>query len=106
VGQLLAEAIVLASACAALGMLVVAWGWKRGSDLFWTLQGGLQFRPFWWNDNLSRETVLYVFGATVVAAVLIGVLPALKVTGRGLADGCGRRLRAAPRSASAACGRP
>ena len=43
--------------------------------------GGEQL-PFWWDFRLSSAAVVYVAGLTVLAAVIVGVVPALKATGR------------------------
>jgi putative ABC transport system permease protein len=83
--QLFAEALVLALVSAALGLLVVTTSMKWGMDLFWAVQGGVDLRPFWWNDTVSATTVLYVMALAVAAAVIAGVIPALKITGRGMA---------------------
>ena len=37
--------------------------------------------PFWINPGLKFTTVIYAAGLTVAGAALLGVLPALKVTG-------------------------
>jgi hypothetical protein len=44
---------------------------------------------FWFNDSLTLSTVIYGVGLTILVAVIIGVLPALKITGQTL----GTRLR-------------
>ena len=36
---------------------------------------------FWWNDPLAPETLVYAALLAVVAALIIGVMPALKATG-------------------------
>ena len=77
IGQLFVEALVLASVSAAIGLLAVdralAWGIEsvnRGS-------GGA---PFWMAPGLDLSTVLYAGGLAVVSAVMLSVLPALRVT--------------------------
>lgn len=77
IGQLFMEALVLASVSAAIGLLAVdralAWGIEsvnRGS-------GGA---PFWMAPGLDPSTVLYAGGLAVVSAVMLSVLPALRVT--------------------------
>jgi putative ABC transport system permease protein len=40
--------------------------------------------PFWMVDSLTPTTVIYAAALTVLSAAIISVLPALKVTGRGL----------------------
>ena len=58
-----------------------------------------QGRPimFWWNDDLSLVTFVYAAVLAVVAALIVGVTPALKATGRRVQD----RLRHASGASSA-----
>ena len=80
--QLFAEALVLGGVAAVVGLGAAAvtlrvWGMTY-------LEIGLgSTLPFWFDADLSPLTVLYALGLTVFAAVLVGVLPALKVT-RGI----------------------
>jgi hypothetical protein len=39
--------------------------------------------PFWVSTDLSASTVLYAGALTIVSAAIIGIFPALKITGRG-----------------------
>src|SRR4030095_15412874 len=39
--------------------------------------------PFWVCNTLTPTTVVYAGALTILSAVIIGVLPALNVTGRG-----------------------
>lgn len=85
VTQLLAEALVLGGVGAIIGLAAT------GHGLGWAmlvLEGNLGRLPFWIHDDVSGTTLLYAGGLTVFAAVIAGVLPALRVT-RGL----GSRLR-------------
>ena len=89
VAQLFAEALVLTAVAAGLGTglakLALRWGVRSiGSDVL----------PFWVTDNLSLTTMLYAGLLTVVAAVIVGVLPALRVTRLNVQDGL-RREQAA-----------
>ena len=52
---------------------------------------------FWWNDDLSLTTFIYAAVLAVVAALIVGVTPALKATGRRVQD----RLRHASGASSA-----
>ncbi|HEU4455548.1 MAG TPA: ABC transporter permease [Longimicrobium sp.] len=88
VTQLFAEALVLSAVAAALGLAAAAWGMESGMDLFWAASGGPG--PFWWNDDLAPATILYAGVFTVIGAVIVGVAPALKVTGRRLQPGLQR----------------
>ena len=89
VAQLFAEALVLTAVAAGLGTglakLALRWGVRSiGSDVL----------PFWVTDSLSLTTMLYAGLLTVVAAVIVGVLPALRVTRLNVQDGL-RREQAA-----------
>jgi putative ABC transport system permease protein len=85
IAQLFTEALVLTALAAALGTalakLALRWGVTGiGGDVL----------PFWVNDSLSLTTMLYAGLLTVVAAVIVGVLPALRVTRLNLQDGLRR----------------
>ena len=89
IAQLFAEALVLAAVAAVLAIgvakLALRWGVRDvGRDLL----------PFWITDSLSPTTLLYAGLLTVVAAVIVGVLPALRVTRVNVQDGL-RREQAA-----------
>jgi predicted permease len=85
VAQLFAESLVLSSAAAVVGLVAAAWVLARVETLL-SISGGEQM-PFWWDFDLTAGTVMYTFGFAVVAAVIIGVLPALGITGRKLRTG-------------------
>ena len=86
--QLFFEALVL-SALSAVAGLVAARYWI-GS--LWRMFEADRGRPlaFWVNDRLTLSTMAYGVGLMMLVAVIIGVLPALKITGAAL----GTRLRA------------
>ena len=99
VAQLFAEALMLSTLAAAAG-LVAAQLALRQIDAFLAATGGEQV-PFWMDfDGISPGLVLYVAALAVVAAVIVGVLPALKATRRDIhtnlqrigAGGSGMRL--------------
>jgi len=81
--QLFAEALVLVGGSTLLGIGVASWALERISPLFFIIQQEPQ-QPFWWNDALSPTTVVYAMVLAVVAALMIGVVPALKATGGAL----------------------
>ena len=82
VAQLIAEALVLTVLAAVVALGLAAWGLGWGMELFWEVQ---QSRPpFWFDFGLSLGTTLYVLGLAVVAAVIIGGIPAIRSTGRRL----------------------
>ena len=79
IAQIVTEALVLALAAAVLGLVVaqttVRYAWARaslitGEDL-----------PFWVDLTLEPATIAYALLLALVAAALIGLLPALKATG-------------------------
>ena len=99
VGQLFAEALVLSAAAAVVGLVAARFA-LRQVDIFIDRLGGEQV-PFWIDfDGISPGLVLYVAGLAVLAAVIVGVLPALKATRRDVqanlqhlgAGGSGMRL--------------
>lgn len=80
--QLIAEALVLTSVAAALGLVAAHWGLRWGMDLFWEVQ---QMRPpFWWDAGVSMTTALYAGALAVLGAIVIGGIPGLRATGRHL----------------------
>ena len=79
VSQLVAEAVVLASIGAVVGLAgaSVALRWVRRA---WeTGQGSAM--PFWWDERLSAPTLLYTALLVVIASLIIGGIPGLKATG-------------------------
>ncbi len=79
VAQLFVEALVLASVAAIVGLGVAHAALKWGMAAYYSGQsGGL---PFWIDPGLKFTTVIYAVALTLVGAGLLGVLPALKVTG-------------------------
>lgn len=79
VSQLVAEAMVLASVGAGVGLAFarIALRWVRRA---WEM-GQSSAMPFWWNEQLSIETLLYTALLIMIAALIIGAIPALKATG-------------------------
>jgi predicted permease len=75
--QLIAEALVLGSLGAALGLAAAGYGVRVGLFVIEMNVGRL---PFWFHDSLSPATVLYALVLMAVGAALAGVLPALRVT--------------------------
>jgi cell division protein FtsX len=76
ISQLFIEALVLASLAAILGLGVARLGLGYGVGQF-AASGVL---PFWIDASLSWKTVLYTVLLTLIGAVIVGVLPALRVT--------------------------
>ena len=78
--QLFTEALVLGGLAAVIGLAAAGFGirWVMGVVEAEFLNGGRL--PFWFQDRLSPTTLLYAALLTVTAAVIAGVVPALKVT--------------------------
>ena len=79
--QLFAEALVLSSISAILGLSLATVG-LRIVEYFNDSPGGDYEMPFWVDFGLSPSVVTYVAGLAILAGLIIGVLPGLKVTGR------------------------
>lgn len=75
VAQLFAEAFVLSSAAALLGLAMVAVG-LRWLDAFLASGGA----PFWIDGGLSAGTVLHAMALSVLGAAIVGLFPALRAT--------------------------
>jgi putative ABC transport system permease protein len=85
IAQIVTEGLVLSLAAAVLGLVVaqatVRYAWARanqitGEDL-----------PFWVDLKLEPATIAYALLLALVAAALIGLLPALKATGGSVLRG-------------------
>ena len=78
VAQIVIEGLVLALAAAVLGLVVaqttVRYAWARASRIMG------ETLPFWVDLTLEPVTVAYALLLALVAAALIGLLPALKAT--------------------------
>jgi putative ABC transport system permease protein len=86
VAQLFAEALVLGGVSAALGLAAVELTLRRFGLAY--LEVNLGTQPFWVQPGLSLTTIAYAALLTVIAAIVSGVMPGLKIT-RGL----GARLK-------------
>ncbi len=78
-GQLFAEALVLSSIAAIVGLTVAFYGLQWVKRTVGVASGNRLM--FWWNDQLSPQTFVYAAVLAVGAALIIGVIPALKATG-------------------------
>ena len=81
VAQLFAEALVLVSVATTVGLIVATVAVRELSQYLVTQ--GFQL-PFWWNDDLSATSLGYAAVLTVFAAAIVGIVPALKATGRDM----------------------
>jgi len=95
--QLFIEALVLAGVAAVAGVALIAAGLTQLDAALLQLAGRL---PFWMDFRLSVEGMLYVVALTLLAGGIVGVVPALKATGRGvqsrlqgLSAGSGSRMQ-------------
>lgn len=82
VAQLVAEALVLAGSAAAIGLVAA----EMGLELLVGVVRELQLvgiMGYWVGGQISPPTAAYTLALTASGAVVCGVLPALKVTGRG-----------------------
>jgi predicted permease len=77
--QLFVEALVLSAAAATVGLSLAAFalGWLQ--RMLMQQSEGL---PFWFHLGLSPGMVAYVAGLALLGATVVGVVPALKATGR------------------------
>ena len=80
--QLFVEALVLASFATALGLAATEPGLEWLNGMIRDMGGGAL--PFWFAAEISPAAAVYAGVLTVVGAVVAGVVPALKVTGRGM----------------------
>lgn len=83
VAQLYVEAMVLCAVAAAAGLLVSQIVLRRIESTL----ASVERVPYWIDLDLSASTVLYAIALAALAAVIVGVLPALKVTGGQLQSG-------------------
>jgi putative ABC transport system permease protein len=96
VGQLFLEALVLSGVAACAGLGIAAIALRRAEAALLQIAGTL---PFWMDLKLSPGTVMYAVAMAVLAAAIVGGVPALKATGRlqtglqNLSAGGGTRMR-------------
>jgi len=85
VAQIVTESLVLALAAAVLGLVVaqtaVRYVWIRATQIM-----GEEL-PFWVDLRLKPASIAYALLLALVAAALIGLLPALKATGASVQRG-------------------
>ncbi len=89
VAQLFAEALVLAGVAAAVGLAGAQLALTHLGQPYLEMALGPSLVPFWLNFNLSPTTIISALALAVLGAIVMGVMPARKIT-RGL----GTRLRA------------
>jgi putative ABC transport system permease protein len=77
ISQLFVEALVLASIAAAVGLIAADRTLRWGIESVAEGKGGV---PFWMAPGLDITTMLYAGGLAVAGAVMLSLLPALRVT--------------------------
>ena len=82
IAQLFVEALVLSSIAALVGLTAAHYALKWGVTAYYAGGGGSL--PFWLNPGLKMSTVIFAAVLTVVAAAVLGVMPAVKATGKDL----------------------
>jgi predicted permease len=82
--QLFAEALVLAVIAAVLGLAATDFGLKWAMA---AMSSETEGWPFWMEGGLSATTLTYSACLTVLAAIVAGVVPALKVTRKNMEAG-------------------
>lgn len=82
--QLVAESLVITGTAAALGLTISHYGMKWGMDLFWQVQQ--ERPPSFFDGGVSVASALYTAALALVGALIIGGLPGLRATRRGLRD--------------------
>jgi putative ABC transport system permease protein len=98
VAQLFVEALLLSLGAAAAGFALAQYAVRVGLRLFYVSELDSARPPFWLDYGLRPSAVGFTLGLAVLAAVIVGVLPALQVTGRlrsrlgGPGGGTGPRL--------------
>jgi putative ABC transport system permease protein len=80
--QLLLEALLLGALALGLGLTATNVLLKAVADM---LRAGDRW-PFWLDGGLSPATVAYAGALTLLAAIIVGVVPGLKVMGRKMSD--------------------
>ena len=87
VAQLFVEALVLSVASAAAGLTLVLIAFAQLRDYQRNSPDPADAMPYWIEPALSTGAIVYVSVLTVIAAIVIGVLPALQATGRRVQSG-------------------
>ncbi|MEX2285297.1 MAG: ABC transporter permease [Gemmatimonadota bacterium] len=77
--QLLVEAFVLCTAAAVVGLLGASFALDYAVRLF--AVSAIEQVPFWWQFSIGPVTVLYALILAIGAAVVVGLLPAIRATG-------------------------
>jgi predicted permease len=87
ISQLFVEALVLSMAAASLGLTLLFVALRIFKDYLTYWPDRPDWWPYWLQIGVSTQVIVYVGILALVAAVLIGVLPALKATGKRVQAG-------------------
>lgn len=96
VTQFFAEGLVLAAVSTALGLAIAAFAVRRIDEVMDGALAPMGGLPYWLDFRLSGSSVLFAVALATLAAVIVGVVPALRATGS--------RLQTALRSLGGATG--
>jgi putative ABC transport system permease protein len=86
VGQMFAEALVLGSIAAIVGVTAAGFALRTWGTVF--LETNIGRLPFWFDLSLSPRALTVAILLTVVGAAVAGIMPAMKIT-----RGMGHRLK-------------
>ncbi len=84
VAQLFLEALVLSAAAALAGLAIAQAALRQAADATLPISSEL---PFWLSFRLSPAAVVYAAALSVLAAAIVGILPALQATSRQVQAG-------------------
>jgi predicted permease len=84
VAQLFIEALVLSAVGAVVGVVIAALGLRQVATATQRIASEL---PFWMSFRISPQAVLYAGGLSMLGAAIVGIVPALKATRRGVHTG-------------------
>jgi putative ABC transport system permease protein len=80
VGQFLAEALVLSSIAAVIGLVLARQVMVWGVNTFTVVANDGELLPFWITARLPPLSIAYGIGLAALAAAVTGILPAIKMT--------------------------
>ena len=84
VTQFFAEGVVLAAASAVVGLAIAAVVLRQLESIMDRLLAPMGGLPFWLDFHLSARAVLFAVAMAALAAVIVGIVPALRATGARL----------------------
>jgi predicted permease len=87
ISQIFVETLVLAVVAAGVGVMSIDWLLGHVNLAALVGETGL---PWWLTLNVTSETLIRAIGFAAVSATVAGVIPAIRVTGRGLQQGIRR----------------